>query len=359
MTTETKTFSTKSNARRAAVKLLGGAAAEGVDYRLFMEEGRWNFETIPTKAELEAVELPAFPNAREAIDAGDDADEAAYEAHYGAEAETAYQAHIEAEAEALSPDHELSDACPGEAITVALDGEVLPPEEPTITLEEFAEANARLDAAIVDGTAITVTADLPAVILFDHPAGSRPVVDANNEIRVFPSVEAAQTEIERHGDTDDHRAVPVETAGLDPVDDTGIPAFLRRREDPAVLAEQRTRLRIPADEHPGARLKTPSWKEPDMAKQKKREAQAAAEPITAKLPQVNKAGVKPGSSAEKLVDFLCRPEGATHKELCAHIGWKQCLPYTMKSAAQAGVAVSKKREGAEVRYFGQRSGAAT
>ena len=47
----------------------------------------------------------------------------------------------------------------------------------------------------------------------------------------------------------------------------------------------------------------------------------------------------------KLVDAICSKAGATHAELKALIKWKSCLPFMLKSAAQAGVRLRKEREG--------------
>ena len=63
-------------------------------------------------------------------------------------------------------------------------------------------------------------------------------------------------------------------------------------------------------------------------------------------------GLVVGSDAAKLVDAICSTKGATHAELKKLIGWKSCLPYAMKSTAQAKVKLRKEREGREVRFFG-------
>ena len=64
-------------------------------------------------------------------------------------------------------------------------------------------------------------------------------------------------------------------------------------------------------------------------------------------------GLRSGSAGGVLVDTICRKAGATHAELCAIIGWKQCLPFVMKSCQQAGVKLRKEREdGGVVRYYG-------
>jgi hypothetical protein len=58
------------------------------------------------------------------------------------------------------------------------------------------------------------------------------------------------------------------------------------------------------------------------------------------------------SDGAKLVDAVCSKAGATHAELKAIVNWKSCLPFMLKSAAQAGVRLRKEREGREVRFFG-------
>jgi hypothetical protein len=63
-------------------------------------------------------------------------------------------------------------------------------------------------------------------------------------------------------------------------------------------------------------------------------------------------GLVIGSDGAKLVDAMCAKSGATHAELRKLIGWRSCLPFAMKSAAQAGVRLRKSREGREVHYFG-------
>ncbi|ACL61063.1 hypothetical protein [Methylobacterium nodulans] len=63
-------------------------------------------------------------------------------------------------------------------------------------------------------------------------------------------------------------------------------------------------------------------------------------------------GLKPGSKLAMLADFVCRPEGATHKEACAHVGWGHCLPMLMKACQKAGITLRKEKQGAETRYFG-------
>ena len=66
-------------------------------------------------------------------------------------------------------------------------------------------------------------------------------------------------------------------------------------------------------------------------------------------------GLLVGSAGAKLVDAICAGKGATHKELCEIVKWKSCLPFAMKSVAQAKVKLRKEREpNGEVRYFGRR-----
>ena len=66
-------------------------------------------------------------------------------------------------------------------------------------------------------------------------------------------------------------------------------------------------------------------------------------------------GLVIGSDGAKLVDAMCAKSGATHAELKALIKWKSCLPFALKSAAQARVRLRKEREGKEVRYYGTRA----
>jgi hypothetical protein len=63
-------------------------------------------------------------------------------------------------------------------------------------------------------------------------------------------------------------------------------------------------------------------------------------------------GLVAGSAGAQLVDAICRKDGATHAELKALVGWKSCLPFALKSVAQAKVRLRKERDGREVRYFG-------
>jgi hypothetical protein len=67
-------------------------------------------------------------------------------------------------------------------------------------------------------------------------------------------------------------------------------------------------------------------------------------------------GLVVGSAGAKLVDAVCSKGGATHEELKALIKWRSCLPFMLKSAAQAKVRLRKEREegSREVRYYGSR-----
>ena len=63
-------------------------------------------------------------------------------------------------------------------------------------------------------------------------------------------------------------------------------------------------------------------------------------------------GLVVGSDGAKLVDAICSKAGATHAELRKLVGWKSCVPYAMKSAAQAKIKLRKEREGRQTRYYG-------
>jgi len=66
-------------------------------------------------------------------------------------------------------------------------------------------------------------------------------------------------------------------------------------------------------------------------------------------------GLIEGSAGALLVDTVCKPKGATHRELCEVVKWRACLPFLLKVAKQAKVSLKKEREGREVRYFGTAS----
>lgn len=64
-------------------------------------------------------------------------------------------------------------------------------------------------------------------------------------------------------------------------------------------------------------------------------------------------GLVEGSAGALLVDTVCRPKGATNKELCAVVGWTQCMPFVVRSCEQAGVKLRKERKpGEPMRYYG-------
>jgi hypothetical protein len=79
---------------------------------------------------------------------------------------------------------------------------------------------------------------------------------------------------------------------------------------------------------------------------------------TAAKPAVEPRTLREGSAGARLVDAVLDRKGATHAELCALLGWKQCLPMALKSWAQAGVVLRKEKEGRGVRYFGTPASAA-
>jgi len=80
-----------------------------------------------------------------------------------------------------------------------------------------------------------------------------------------------------------------------------------------------------------------------------------AKPKAKRPTKLRPDGLREGSAGALLVDTVCRKAGATHAELCAIVKWKACLPFLLKSAAQAKVKLRKERQGREVRYFGTAS----
>lgn len=109
------------------------------------------------------------------------------------------------------------------------------------------------------------------------------------------------------------------------------------------------------------------------AQQKKVESVMAKAKATAKSKPVHKPtakkakpetkrradGLVEGSAGAKLVDTVLRKGGATNKELCEAVGWRQCMPFVRKSCDQAGVKLMVEKEPGELaRYFGTRKGAA-
>src|SRR5262245_53696394 len=94
---------------------------------------------------------------------------------------------------------------------------------------------------------------------------------------------------------------------------------------------------------------------PKKVKAKAKPKAPATKPDSKRRPD----GLRAGSAGAKLVDAVCRKSGATHAELCAVVGWKQCRPFLLKSAAQARVKLRKQREAdGQVRYFGTPVGGA-
>jgi hypothetical protein len=96
-----------------------------------------------------------------------------------------------------------------------------------------------------------------------------------------------------------------------------------------------------------------------MAKATKTRLKAKAAPKAKSKPKVKAEkgrradGLLTGSAGAKLVDAICSKAGATHAELRAVVKWKSCLPFAMKSAAQATIKLRKERqEDGQVRYFG-------
>lgn len=64
---------------------------------------------------------------------------------------------------------------------------------------------------------------------------------------------------------------------------------------------------------------------------------------------------KSGTVAAQLITLTLRKSGVTHKEACAHLGWKQCRPYLFKVCAANGVRLRKEKlEDNTVRYFGSK-----
>ena len=119
-----------------------------------------------------------------------------------------------------------------------------------------------------------------------------------------------------------------------------IPEALLVQNRKPLAAEQQKKVAAAAKAKPQAKPKPA----PKAAAKK-------AKPVTALRPD----GLREGSAGAKLVDFVCRKQGATNAELCEFIGWKQCLPFLRKSCDQAGVKLRvEKKEGELARYFGTR-----
>lgn len=66
-------------------------------------------------------------------------------------------------------------------------------------------------------------------------------------------------------------------------------------------------------------------------------------------------GLREGSAMAKLVDAVLEDGGKTNAELCALVGWAQCLPMLRKACAKAGVDLDTiKAKGEATRYFATR-----
>jgi hypothetical protein len=128
-------------------------------------------------------------------------------------------------------------------------------------------------------------------------------------------------------------------------DDADVPAFVKKGR-PALLDMANA---VEA----GEKIDTP---EPVAApaKPKAKRAPAKVKGTTSKV-ELRPDGLRVGSGLAVLVDTVCRPEGATNTELCAAVGWAQCLPAMRKAADKAGVTVRvEKVSGQPARYFGTR-----
>ncbi len=84
------------------------------------------------------------------------------------------------------------------------------------------------------------------------------------------------------------------------------------------------------------------------AKAKGKKAETAAAPAG----EERADGLKAGSKLALLADTICRPEGATHAELCQVVGWRTCLPMAMEACKKAEISLRKEKEGNATRYFG-------
>src|SRR5262249_5543226 len=94
---------------------------------------------------------------------------------------------------------------------------------------------------------------------------------------------------------------------------------------------------------------------PKRKSKRKPKAKPKAKRPTKAATKLRPDGLREGSAGALLVDTVCRKAGATHAELCQIVSWKSCLPFMLKMAAKAKVALRKRREGAQVRYFGSRA----
>jgi hypothetical protein len=126
-------------------------------------------------------------------------------------------------------------------------------------------------------------------------------------------------------------------AEIEAADDTGIPAFLRRKADPAELAAKRAAIALAAAEHPGARLKSPqgNWNKDG---QKTR---------------VGMADKKKGRTKIQIVgDLLLQAGGTTTKDILAATGWPAVSVPAMAKAAR--LTLRQEKNGKCLRYYGSR-----
>lgn len=119
-----------------------------------------------------------------------------------------------------------------------------------------------------------------------------------------------------------------------PADESGIPAFLRRKEDPALTADRRKRIALAAEQHPGARLRTPaSWKQ---------------------VPANGTAALSaPRAPRGKTADILARlqgPDGITTGQIRELTGWAK-LGGVYGAAEKAGLKAVVLRENGDSRWF--------
>ncbi|HKH27159.1 MAG TPA: hypothetical protein VKA61_02360, partial [Sphingomicrobium sp.] len=74
------------------------------------------------------------------------------------------------------------------------------------------------------------------------------------------------------------------------------------------------------------------------------------------LPAVTRKGLESGSADFRVVELLCRPEGATYQEAADHL--QKDLggigPFMFRACAKAGVRVFKERQNRMMRFYGVR-----
>jgi hypothetical protein len=128
-----------------------------------------------------------------------------------------------------------------------------------------------------------------------------------------------------------------------PADDLDIPeALLVKNRKPLTPVQQKKVETVMAAASKAPAKSKPTAHKPAKAKSK---------------PEVKRRadGLVENSAGAKLVDFVCRKQGATNAELCKMTGWKQCLPFLKKSCDQAGVKLTVTKEPGELaRYHGTR-----